>query len=440
MLLVSKFGGSSLSSEIQFKKVKTIIEENGNRRAIVVSALGKRADEDNKITDLLYLLHAHITHGVSYDSLWETIEQRFLIVKKELNLTIPIESYLAELKEQLNQSNLCVDYLVSRGEYFTALLMSEYLDYQFIDAKDVIRFYPNGTVDLETTRQRLLEKLPKDFKFIIPGFYGAYPNGHIKLLSRGGSDITGSIISYCLKATKYENWTDVSGILIADPRIIPNPIAISRLSYEELSELSYMGANVLHEETIYPVRKLNIPIHIKNTNEPHAEGTLICESYEGENELVTGIAGVKDYVSITIYKNHMSTEVGFLRKTMEIFERFQINIEHVPTGIDNVGVIVSGKSVHKCLYDLVETLKVELNADEVIIKDNLSLITVVGHKKLGNIKVTSTIFKALALEAIDISLIAQSPRELNVVIGVRNDDFVRAIQTLYKELVECCLN
>ena len=440
MLLVSKFGGSSLSSEVQFRKVRTIVEENVNRRVVIVSALGKRAHEDNKMTDLLYLLHAHLKHGVAYDTLWNTIEQRFLNVKEELKLNYEIEADLLKLKEELNQPNLSVDYLVSRGEYLTAHLMSEYLGYQFIDAKDVIVFLPNGKIDLETSRQRLLETLPDDYKIVIPGFYGAYPNGRIKLLNRGGSDITGAIIANCLEAKKYENWTDVSGILMADPRIIDNPAAISRLTYEELSELSYMGANVLHEETIYPIRKLNIPIHIKNTNDPHAEGTLICEQYDGENEMVTGIAGKKDFVSITIYKNHMSTELGFLRKAMEIFERFQINIEHVPTGIDNIGVIVSEKAVETCLYDLVETLKTELAADEVLVKEKLALVSVVGRKKIGHIGITSSIFKALGQANIGISLIAQSPRELNIVIGVQNNDYIQAIQALYKELVECHLH
>lgn len=440
MLLVAKFGGSSLSSEIQFKKVKAIIEEDDNRRIIVVSALGKRANEDNKMTDLLYLLHAHIKHGVSYHPLWETIEQRFLKVKEELKLSQNIITDLALLKEELEQPNLCVDYLVSRGEYLTARLMSEYLGYQFMDAKDFIIFHPNGQIDLETSRERLIAKLPKDYKIVIPGFYGAYPKGRIKLMNRGGSDITGAIIANCLQADKYENWTDVSGILMVDPRIIKNPAAISRLTYEELSELSYMGANVLHEETVHPIRKLNIPIYIKNTNAPNDLGTLICEENEDENELITGIAGKKDFVSITIYKNHMSTELGFLRKTMQIFERFQVNIEHVPTGIDNIGVIVSAESVDKCLYDLVETLKVELSADEVLVKNELALVTIVGRKKMGNVNLTAAIFKALAHEEIGISLIAQSPRELNIVIGVQNSDYILAIQTLYRELVECHLN
>lgn len=440
MLLVAKFGGSSLSSESQFEKVKNIVQEDGNRRVVIVSALGKRADEDNKMTDLLYLLHAHIKHGVCYHSLWESIKGRFLKVKEGLNLSENITKDLAILEEQIKQPNICVEYLVSRGEYLTARLMSEYLGYQFMDAKDIIVFTANNQINLKTSALKLKDKLPQDYKVVIPGFYGANPNGQIKLLHRGGSDITGAIVANCLHANKYENWTDVSGVLMANPRIVNNPTAIDRLTYEELSELSYMGANVLHEQAIYPVRKLNIPIHIKNTNAPNDSGTLIFGQYKDEKNMITGIAGKKDFLSITIHKHHMSTELGFLRKAMQIFENFNVNIEHVPTGIDNIGVIVSAESVDKCLYELVERLKLELNADEVLVQRDLALIAVVGRKKIGEAGITASIFKALAQEGIEISLIAQSPRQLNIVIGVKNGDYMLAIQTLYKELVECYLN
>jgi len=439
MLFVAKFGGSSLSSETQFQKVKKIVEDHPARRVIVVSALGKRAHEDNKLTDLLYLLYAHIKHGVSFTALWETIEQRFLTVKQELGLTYDLARDLEALKNELAHSSLTVDYLVSRGEYLTAKLMSEYLGYKFVDAKDVIMFAPNGKVDLNASRQKLTHLLAEDFKIVIPGFYGAYPNGKIKLLDRGGSDITGSIVANCLQADKYENWTDVPGILMADPRIIPTPVPIASITYEELSELSYMGANVLHEEAIYPIRQLNIPIHIKNTNEPDANGTLICDQTAEKSEMITGIAGKKDFVSITIYKNHMSSELGFLSRVMDIFKQFNINIEHVPTGIDNIGVIVSAASVEKCLYDLTETLKVQLKANEVSVKEQIALITVVGKNMISSIGLSGTIFQALGQEQIRVLLIAQSPRGLNVVIGVQNDDYIPAIQILYKELVECHL-
>jgi len=440
MLFVAKFGGSSLSSETQFQKVKKIIAENPARRAIVVSALGKRAHEDNKLTDLLYLLYAHIKHGVAFTALWETIEQRFLTVKQELNLTYELAQDLEKIKSELSHSSLTVDYLVSRGEYLTAKLMSEYLGYSFVDAKDIIMFSADGKVDLNASRQKLTQLIDQDFKVVIPGFYGAYPNGKIKLLDRGGSDITGSIIANCLQADKYENWTDVPGILMADPRIIPSPAPIPFITYEELSELSYMGANVLHEESIYPIRQFNIPIHIKSTNEPDANGTLICDQMTAPKEMITGIAGKRDFVSITIYKNHMSSELGFLSRVMDIFKQFNINIEHVPTGIDNVGVIVSAESVENCLYDLTETLKVQLKADEVTVKEQIALITVVGKNIISSVGLSGTIFQALGQEQIPVLLIAQSPRGLNVVIGVQNDDYIPAIQVLYKELVECHLS
>jgi len=435
MSIVSKFGGSSLSSEIQFKKVKKIIKENPERCIVVVSALGKRANEDNKVTDLLYLLHAHIKHGVAYDSLWETIKQRFLNVKQELNLAYNINQELSLLKDQLTSSVPTVDYLVSRGEYLTAKLMSEYLDFDFIDAKDVIIFQPNGKIDLDKSRKQLLQILPKDLKVVIPGFYGAYLDGKIKLLDRGGSDITGSIVASCLGASKYENWTDVSGVLMADPRIIKNPATIPNLTYEELTELAYMGASVLHEETIHPIRDLNIPVHIKNTNQPHADGTLICNQFEGNKNMITGISGKKDFISITIYKNHMSSEVGFLHRTLEIFNRYDINIEHLPTGIDHVGVIVSAQCVDTCLYDLIESLKVELNIDEVTVKKEIALITIVGREIIKNPGLSGVIFQALGEKHINVLLIAQSPRELNIVIGVQNSDYIPATQILYEKLV-----
>lgn len=435
MLTVTKFGGSSLSWEAQFKKVKSIVQSDPNRRVVVVSALGKRQSSDNKMTDLLYLISAHIRHGVSYDAMWETIVSRFIAVKEELGLAYDVAADLELLREELSGQNVNEEYLVSRGEYLTAKLIAEYLGHEFIDAKDVIVFQPNGIIDLAKSREKLQARILDHSKVVIPGFYGAFPSGVIKLFNRGGSDITGAIVASCLNAAKYENWTDVPGVLMADPRIIDNPVPVSQLSYEELSELSYMGANVLHEETIYPIRDLNIPIHIKNTNDPEAAGTIISDSIDGRPQRISGISGKKDFISLTIYKNHMSTEVGFLRRALAIFERYQLNVEHVPTGIDHVGIIISGAAVENRLDDLVQTLTTELCADEVTVKQNISLITIVGSQLIGCSKLTASIFTALAKENINIQLIAQSPREVNMIIGVANEDYLTAIQALYGELV-----
>ncbi|MCL1990858.1 MAG: aspartate kinase [Defluviitaleaceae bacterium] len=437
-MLVCKFGGSSLSSEDQFKKVKKIVESNGDRRIIVVSALGKREATDNKLTDLLYVIHTHAKHGISYESLWQEVATRFMTVKTELRLTFDIEAALSRIKADLDQHLLSVDDLVSRGEYLTAHLMSDYLGFNCVDAKDVIIFNASGDVDFKTTQAKLKAKVGTA-QVVIPGFYGAYPNGKIKLFGRGGSDISGAIVAASLKATKYENFTDVSGVLVADPRIITDPPAISGLTYEELSELTYMGANVLHEESAHPVRDAGIPIHIKNTNDPDAPGTLICNGTESAatESKVVGISGKKDFLSFTLYKDHMSTELGFLEKALEIFSRYHVNVEHVPTGIDHVGVVVEKASVAHCLEDLVDVLKRELIADEIEIKDGIALMTIVGRQIIDDATFLSRVFAALGTARINISFIAQSPKLLNMIIGVKNEDYITATQALYKELIRC---
>jgi len=435
-MLVCKFGGSSLSEMSQFKKVKNIIESDPARRVIIVSALGKRDPSDNKLTDLFYVIHTHAKHGICYESLWQEISTRFIAVKKELALTFDIEAALAEIRHSLDRNLLSVDDLVSRGEYLTANLMSDYLGFEFIDAKDVIIFCANGEVDSEATKAKLQHAIPEGASVVIPGFYGAYETGKIKLFGRGGSDISGAIVAAALGASKYENFTDVSGILMADPRIIDNPPAIAGLTFEELSELTYMGASVLHEASTHPVRDASIPIHIKNTNDPDAQGTLICDGIDTEIKTkITGISGKKDVLSFVIYKSYMSTEVGFLQKMLAIFERYQVNIEHVPTGIDHVGVVVMAESVAHCLEDLVAVLKSELGADEVIVKDGAALITIVGRDITHDATFLGRIFTALGTAQINISFIAQSPKKLNIILGVSNEDYAQATKVLYKELI-----
>ena len=435
-MIVCKFGGSSLSSQSQFKKVKNIIASDAERRIIIVSALGKSVPADNKLTDLFYVIHTHAKHGVCYESLWNEVVQRFISVKESLALTLDIKASLNEIKTSLANNSLSIDDLVSRGEFLTAKLMSEYLGYEFVDAKDVITFCANGELDLESSREKLLSIVNTDKKVVIPGFYGAYPNGKIKLFGRGGSDITGAIVAASLGANKYENFTDVSGVLVADPRIISQPPSISSLTYEELSELTYMGANVLHEESIYPVREARIPIHIKNTNAPDDAGTIICDEMGADvsESRIIGISGKKDYLSFTIYKKHMSTEIGFLEKTLAIFARYRVNIEHVPTGIDHLGVVVTADSVRHYIEELMDVLTCELGADYIEIKENIALITIVGRNVVDDPKFLGTVFMTLGDSSINISFIAQSPRKLNIILGVKNEDYFEATTVLYKNL------
>jgi len=325
--------------------------------------------------------------------------------------------------------------LVSRGEYLTAKLMSEYLGYDFLDAKDIIIFCANGEIDMASSREKC-SNLAKGSCVVIPGFYGAYPNGKIKLFGRGGSDITGAIIAAAMGADKYENFTDVSGVLVADPRIVEHPPAISSLTYEELSELTYMGANVLHEESAHPVRDAGIPIHIKNTNAPDDAGTMICDDSPDEREKkVIGISGKKNYLSFTIYKKHMSTEIGFLEKTLAIFSKYHVNVEHVPTGIDHLGVVVTAESVNHCIEDLLDVLSNELQADDIEVKEDIALITVVGRNIVDNPYFLGQMFTTLADADIAISFIAQSPRKLNIILGVKNNDYIAATIALYDTLL-----
>ena len=434
MLVVTKFGGSSLSCATQFEKVKNIVTSDPKRKIVVVSALGKRKSDDTKITDILYILHAHLKYSVPYNDIWDMLYTRYIEVKKELNINYDIESDLEELKSKLNK-NINEDYLVSRGEYLTAKLMANYLGYTFVDAKDIIAFSYDGRIDYNLTEYNTKVAFEKYGTIVVPGFYGAYQNGQIKLLSRGGSDITGSILAKCVNASLYENWTDVSGILTADPRIIKDPKAIKEITYVELRELSYMGASVLHEETVFPVQSLNIPINLKNTNEPSHPGTLIKNECTDTSHIVTGIAGKKDFLAFNISKEHMSSEIGFVRKVLSIFEKYNVSIEHIPSGIDLVSVVVSKSNIERIKYDLITEIKTTLGA-EVSVDENLALVAVVGRNMSGKFAVSGTIFTALGNEKINVKVIAQSPDELNIIIGVACEDYEKAVKVLYNSLVK----
>ena len=327
--------------------------------------------------------------------------------------------------------------MVSRGEWFTANLMAEYLERPFVDAADVVVFHHDGSVDMERTAARLKDVMVRKGSFVLPGFYGATVDGQIKLFQRGGGDITGAILARCVDANLYENWTDVSGFLSADPRIVDHPRSIRRITFDEMRELSYMGASVLQEEAIFPVREVNIPIQIKNTNRPADEGTIIRENAEaGEDEhLITGIAGKKDFISVHVKKAHMSNEVGLVRKTLAIFERYGVSVEHIPTGVDSFGVVVNGADVRESIYSIVSDIRKEIRPDDITMVDKLALISVVGRNMSKRSGTSGKIFGALGEAGVNIRMITQSSQEISIIMGVNNEDFDRAIQVIYDRFV-----
>lgn len=434
MAFVSKFGGSSLSCGSQFEKVKKIILAKEDRKVVVVSALGKRNSGDTKITDLLYILHAHLKYSVPYEDIWSLFSSRFIAVKNELNIEYSIEKDLDLLLKELNK-NISQDYLVSRGEYLTAKLMASYIGYTFVDARDVITFSYDGKIDDAETSEKVMAAFKKYGKIVVPGFYGAYPNQSIKLFSRGGSDVSGAILAKAISAEMYENWTDVSGVLAADPRIVKNPRPIPEITYSELRELSYMGANVLHEETVFPVQESNIPINILNTNEPTNSGTVIKEDCDISDHIITGVAGKKDFRSYTIFKHHMSNEVGFLKRALEIFEKYNISIEHVPSGIDSFSIVVSKSQVEKCEFELVSELKQKLGAS-VSIDQDMALVAIVGRNMAKKSGICASVFNILGEEKINIKMLAQDPAELSIIIGIDPADYEKSIVSLYENLIK----
>lgn len=438
MLKVLKFGGSSMADAAQYAKVRSIVESDPSRQVVVVSAAGKRFKDDHKITDLLYLCHAHMKYGVDCSGIFQMIESRYLSIRDELGLHTDLESEFDALRAKL-KSSITVDELVSRGEYFSARLMADYLGFDFLDAELWMKFRFDGSIDQDATYEAL-SQLAEGRKVVLPGFYGVMPDGHIKTFSRGGSDITGAVAAAALDADVYENWTDVSGILMADPRIIQDPKPIRRVTYNELRELSYIGAQVLHEGTIFPVREKNIPLNIRNTNDPENPGTLIMESFDDtadENPgFITGIAGRKNFSIITIAKNGLSGEVGILRKILEIFEAHNVNIEYIPNGIDSVSLVVSAEKVSGCLYSILGELQKTIRPDSVNLTENIAIVAAVGRKMAYRPGISGKIFATLGENGINIRMISQGPDELNIIVGVDNKDFAGTIRVLYENFVD----
>lgn len=431
--IVSKFGGSSVADGIQLTKLKNIVEHKQDRKYVIVSAPGKRFDQDNKVTDLLYLCKAHIEHNIDYKQIFQVVCDRFIALKMHLNLDVDLEKEFEEIDKNM-QNDASQDYIASRGEYLTALVVSAYLGYDFVDAAGLVCFDDRGKFMDEETNKRLSEELLKHERAVIPGFYGSRPDGSIKTFSRGGSDITGSLVAKAVNADVYENWTDVSGFMVADPRIIKNPEQIAMISYKELRELSYMGASVLHEDAIYPVRASDIPINIRNTNDPSHPGTMIVSdiSKKADNKIITGVAGSKDFIVIALYKNMMSAEVGFIRRCLSIFEDYRVPIEHLPSGVDTISVVVSKKKLNGKLDDILEEMKRRLAPDTIDVYEDISLVATVGRGMSRRPGVSAKLFGALYKAGINIRMIEQGSSEMNIVVGVENIDFESSIKAIYE--------
>ena len=422
----------------QYRKIRDILLADPARKVVIVSAAGKRFKDDHKITDLLYLCYAHTQYGVDCDPVFDRITSRYIEIRDELGIDLDLELEFAALKQRLDAKAVTQDELASRGEYFSAKLMAAFLGFRFVDAVDWVKFKIDGSVDQETS-YAALRSLVGDRGVVTPGFYGLMPDGHIRTFSRGGSDITGALAAAALNADIYENWTDVSGILMADPRIVENPQAIPEVTYDELRELSYSGAQVLHEGTIFPVREKNIPLNIRNTNAPEDPGTMIRESFDTDADperFITGITGKKDFTIISMSKRGMSNEVGVLWKMLTILERHNISIDYAPNGIDNVSVVMSTESIAPCLYSVLGEIQQELHPDNLQVHDQIAVVAAVGRRMAFRPGISGKVFAALGKAGINIRMINQGPDELNIIFGVDNRDFANAIRVLYNSFVK----
>lgn len=431
MVKVVKFGGSSLASSEQFKKVANIIHSDETRRYVVPSAPGKRFSEDIKVTDMLYECYSLAAKGKDYKNSLDHIKKRYYEIINELGLDLSLEREF-DIIESGFVGRSGRDYAASRGEYLNGIVLAKYLGFEFIDSAEVIFFDDYGNFDSEKTNAALCEKLDNLKYAVIPGFYGSMPNDTIKTFSRGGSDITGSIVAKAVKADLYENWTDVSGVLIADPRVIENPKVISTITYKELRELSYMGATVLHEDAIFPVRKEGIPINIRNTNSPEDMGTMIVESTSKKSEYtITGIAGKRGFTAVSIEKDMMNAELGFGRRVLEEFEKNGISFEHMPSGIDTMSVFVNQEEFGKKEQEILAGIHRNTHPDSIEIESDIALIAIVGRGMKSTRGTAGRIFSALAHARVNVKMIDQGSSELNIIVGVEDADFEKAIAAIY---------
>lgn len=436
MKKVVKFGGSSLASAEQFEKVHSIITADADRKFVIPSAPGKRFSGDEKVTDMLYACYELAEKDHDFTEQMERIKARYQEIIDGLKLELSLEKEFAQIYNSFKHK-AGTHYAASRGEYLNGIIMANYLGYEFVDPAEAIRFDPSGNFDAGTTNELLGKRLENVEKAVIPGFYGAKADGTVTTFSRGGSDITGSIVARAIKADVYENWTDVSGFMIADPRIIDNPKGIEYITYAELRELSYMGATVLHEDAIFPVRKEGIPINIKNTNAPEENGTWIVGSTcQKSKYTITGVAGKKGFASINVEKDMMNSEIGFGRKVLQVFEEYGISFEHMPSGIDTLTVMVHQTEFEAKEQNVLSGLNKAVNPDHIEIQSDLALIAVVGRGMKATRGTAGRIFSALAHAKVNVRMIDQGSSELNIIIGVSNEDFEVAIKAIYDIFVE----
>ena len=434
---VVKFGGSSLADAEHFKQVASIIKADPARRFVVPSAPGKRSKDDTKVTDMLYRCYEMTRNHENIDEYFSLICDRYNGIIKELGLDFDISGELEYVKRSM-QHNSGRDYAASRGEYLNGLILAKYLRYDFIDAENVIFFKDNGTFDEQKTNEVLSCELLQHKNAVIPGFYGVMPNGTIKTFSRGGSDITGSIVARAAEADLYENWTDVSGFMMADPRVVEDPAAIATITYKELRELSYMGATVLHEEAIFPVRYAGIPINIKNTNQPEDVGTMIvaeASDYDAE-KVITGIAGKKGFSVITIEKDMMNSEIGFGRKVLEVLEDHEIAFEHLPSGIDNMSIVVASSTLDGRRDKVLSSINRMVRPDSLSIEDGLALIAIVGRGMVKAKGTAARVFDSISNAGVNIRMIDQGSSEISIIVGIEEHDFDKALKAIYGEFVK----
>lgn len=436
MKKVVKFGGSSLASAEQFVKVGNIIRADEDRKYVVPSAPGKRFSNDTKVTDMLYATYALAEKDHDFSKEMAAIEARYQEIidglKLDLDLTKEFNLIIDNFKKKAGSH-----YAASRGEYLNGIIMANFLGYEFVDPAEAIRFNNDGSFNADLTQRLLSERLADVERAVVPGFYGAFENGIVRTFSRGGSDITGSIVAKAVKADVYENWTDVSGFLIADPRIVDHPEGIETITYSELRELAYMGATVLHEDAIFPVRKEGIPINIKNTNKPEDEGTwIVGHTCQKSKYIITGIAGKKGFASINIEKDQMNSEIGFGRKVLQVFEEYGISFEHMPSGIDTMSIMVDQDVFAAKEQNVLSGINKAVNPDHIDIQSDLALIAVVGRGMKAQRGTAGRIFSALAHANVNVRMIDQGSSELNIIIGVANDDFETAIKAIYDIFVE----
>ena len=436
---VVKFGGSSLADAEHFRKVAAIVKADPARRYVVPSAPGKRFSDDIKVTDMLYTCYQMIREKKSMqevDEYYKNITERYDSIIRELGLDFDLSGEYDYIKNaMLHRPGR--DFVASRGEYLSGLILAKYLGFPFIDAENVIFFKENGAFDQEKTDRVLSAELAQYRHAVIPGFYGCAANGTVKTFSRGGSDITGSIVARAAGATLYENWTDVSGFLMADPRIVKDPATIETITYRELRELSYMGATVLHEDAVFPVRSAGIPINIRNTNRPEDKGTMIVSStthYDTER-VITGIAGKKEFSVINIEKDMMNAEVGFGRKVLEILEENGVSFEHLPSGIDTMSVVTSTAALEGKRERILQAICRTVSPDSVTIEDDMALVAVVGRGMVKAKGTAARVFDALASKGINIRMIDQGSSELNIIVGIADNEYTCAIGAMYEEFV-----